>query len=95
MTRFCLNHIACLFIVLLCGCATKHENTQNDMALAAEDRELIRLECRSAIRLGCRHKGYIYPWNAWVEMKGYKSTEYEVKDVVKAENHASVLVMKR
>jgi hypothetical protein len=55
----------------------------------------IELECQSANRLGCRHKGRTYPWNAWVEVKGYDSKTYSVKDVQQTGNRAVVLVMER
>jgi hypothetical protein len=57
--------------------------------------ESITLECRVAHQLGCRHKGRIYPWNAWVETKGYKASKYTIVDVVQTGNKATVTLIKK
>lgn len=55
----------------------------------------IKVECASANKLGCRHKGRTYPWGAWLEVKGYSSKKYALIDVVQAGNRATVLVEER
>jgi len=57
--------------------------------------ETITLECKVAHKLGCRYKGRIYPWNAWVEAMGYKSTQYAITDVIQTGNRAVATLVKR
>ena len=56
---------------------------------------LFQLECKTASYMGCRYKGRVYPWNAWVEMKGYDSKEYAVKEVIQTGPRAMVHVIQR
>ena len=56
--------------------------------------ETLTLECRSAHRLGCRHQGRIYPWNAWVELQD-RDGEYEIVDVRQSGHRAEVIVQRK
>lgn len=84
-------------VVLMSGCATTQGTLQDPVAEPSTKppEEMIELECRVAYRQGCRHKGRIYPWHAWVETMGYRSTDYEVKDIQRVDTRATVYVMKR
>lgn len=55
----------------------------------------FEVECKSASTLGCRHKGRIYPWNAWLDMKGYNAKEYDMKEVIQNGGKATVVIVKR
>lgn len=80
-------------VVGLVGCATNGGAMQS--SATSNLPAVIELECKSANRLGCRHKGQTYPWNAWVEMKGYDSKQYEVKEVISTGPTAVVQVVER
>lgn len=91
-----------IFLVLLfpmVGCAAKTgvgaESALPGETGAGKERAMIEVECKSAYDLGCRHKGYIYPWNAWLDMKGYDAKDYELKEVVRDGSRATVVIMER
>jgi len=67
----------------------------NQTEMKSEETEIITLECLAAHSLGCRFKGRLYPWNAWVEKKGYKASEYAIQDVQQAGNKAVVTLVKK
>jgi hypothetical protein len=95
-----MNNIAlkaCLILITLSvvGCAGKTTPKTEPVQTSSLRVVVAELECRSANRLGCRHKGYIYPWNAWAELKGYKSADYTVEEVLMSGNQATVVVAKR
>ncbi len=88
----------CLLLALsgLLGCAaTSVEPPPTPLQITPDIPGAIKLECQGANRLGCRYKGRIFPWNAWVEAKGYNSKQYAVKDVIRSGNQAVVLVVER
>ena len=91
-----MKEVVRLFLLIcatgLVGCAT---NGAVQSPAISNLPAAIELECKSANRLGCRHKGRTYPWNAWVEVKGYNSKRYSVKDVQQTGNRAVVLVVER
>jgi len=91
----------CLLLALggLFGCAATSGGpppTQTQVAPEIPDLPgALTLECNAAHRLGCRYKGRIFPWSAWVEAKGYNSKQYLVHDVIRSGNKAVVLVVER
>lgn len=89
-----LLRISLSFIMMsLAGCAANNVMKQDPIAM--NNREVIELECKAANKLGCRYKGRLYPWNAWVEKKGYSSKQFVVKDVTQTGSTATVLVEER
>ncbi len=96
MRTYGMLSIVCVCTVLLSGCVAQQGNLQvAPPTSAVQTEEPVSLVCAAAIKLGCRRKGTLYPWNAWVEMNGYRSTDYEVKEVVQTGNRATVVVVKR
>jgi hypothetical protein len=95
--KYILLKIFLLLAVLgTLGCAAKSGVPQTMQIQTFPDIPgAIKLECKVANQLGCRHQGRIFPWNAWVEAMGYNSTQYAVHDVIRAGNKATVLIMKR
>ena len=92
MQKLLLQILLVLSALAMFGCAVPGGATRSkDVSISEE----VELECKSANRLGCRHKGSLYPWNAWAEVKGYDSVEYEVKEVNQTGNKATVLIVKR
>ncbi len=93
MQRILTKLILLISAVVLFGCSLNSEaiRSQNVSTGPLE----IKLECKAANRLGCRHQGQIYPWNAWVEMKGYNSKRFAVKDLIQTGNTAVVVVIER
>ena len=92
MKTFLLQVLIMLSATALFGCAQYGGSTQSEDVSISNG---VELECKSANRLGCRHKGNLYPWNAWAEVKGYDSVEYEIKEVNQSGNKATVLIVKR
>lgn len=93
MKPLLLKTILLLSVMFSFGCVAQSGSHQAQ--ITSSESAIIELECHSANRLGCRHKGNIYPWNAWVEAKGYDSLRYAVKDVNQSGNKATVLVVER
>ena len=93
MKCYLLKNSLWIFLFFLSGCAVPGGLQETE--ISASTPTVIELECTSANRLGCRHKGNVYPWNAWVEVQGYDSHTYFVKGVNQHGNHATVMVVKR
>ncbi len=93
MQKLLTKLILLLSAVVFFGCSVNSEaiRSQNISTGPLE----VKLECKAANRLGCRHHGQIYPWNAWVEEQGYNSKQFAVKDVIQTGNTAVVRVIER
>ena len=95
--KITLLKMACLILLpIMVGCAAKTEVgpvSSGSSGLEIEKEQvMIKVECKSAHDLGCRHKGNIYPWNAWLDIKGYDSKDYELKEVVHEGSRATVFI---
>lgn len=97
-------------IIFLTGCAASSSLKQEPIVINEpkvdnakllyrnqlwDENKGVQLECKAANRLGCRHRGNIYPWGAWVELKGYNSSNFEVVEVVQTGSQAQVMVVER
>lgn len=110
MKTIVLDLFLLITIALLAGCATSRSIIQEPVIAADhqmnESNVLYRnqfwdgakgvdVECKSASKLGCRHKGRFYPWNAWLNVKGYDAREYDMKEVIQEGNRATVVIVRR
>jgi len=85
-----------LATLLLSGCAVSPKTPPPpppDPLLS--DPAVIRVECKSAHRTGCRAKGRIFPWGAWLDFMGYDSRDYELLKVIQKGPRATVLIKPR
>jgi len=95
VTRKLIKGSLLLATTLIVGCAASLPSQETRQQTTKVGPKVIQLECRAASYMGCRYKGRVYPWNAWVEMKGYDSKEYAVKEVIQTGPRAMVHVIQR
>lgn len=95
MTRKLFKGSLLVLTTLIVGCAASLPTEETLQQTTEVAPEVIQLECKAASYMGCRYKGRVYPWNAWVEMKGYDSTEYAVKEVIQTGPRAMVHIIPR
>ncbi|MDH3999525.1 MAG: hypothetical protein OET90_11905 [Desulfuromonadales bacterium] len=81
-------------LAMITGCATG-TGASSRAQQPKEDPDLIRLQCKVAYDRGCRHQGRVFPWGAWLDVQGYDSRDYELKQVVREGPGATVLVLPR
>ncbi len=75
MRKFFLLLAVVLILFCLSGCAgtvtSKLESPPNE-------KEVVKLECTSGYRHGCRHHGQVMSWEQWIGAKGYPTEKYEI-----------------
>jgi len=76
------------------GCAAKPSPETQESASTPRE-EIIQLECKAANHLGCRYRGRVYPWNAWVEVQGYDSKIYKVVEITQKGPRADIQIIER
>lgn len=110
MNKKLLSLFLLIAIAFLAGCAATRAVQQKPVIIddpvvdngevlyrnqAWDGNQGIEVECKSASSLGCRHKGRVYPWNAWLEVKGYAAKDYDMKEVIQHGSRATVVIMQR
>ena len=84
------------FTFVFVGCAaTQSTTTAEKMQSTIEPKkEIVEVVCKAAYKQGCRHMGHIYPWNAWLDISGYDSADYNLLEIKRSGNQATVYLEK-